>query len=107
MQLDHAAAMNLLKFICSFCWTDLKVQQQERDLVMQVVGKLGLGETDTNQVKAWLLVPPPVDEIDPTAIPQQHRELFLAAADAAVKADGKVVPAERDAVALFRGLLQG
>lgn len=106
MQLNRAEAMKLLEFVCSFAWTDLEVQQQERDLVMQIAGKLGLGPKDVNQVKAWLLVPPPEDEVDPAAVPRKHRELFLQAAAAAIKADGRVVPAERDALALFRGLLQ-
>ena len=41
MQLDRAAKLRLLEFVCSFAWTDLKVQQQERDLVMRVVGRSG------------------------------------------------------------------
>ena len=73
---------------------------------MQIVGRFGLGEQDTRQVKTWLAVPPAVEQIDPTAIPRAHRELFLRAAEAAVQADGRVVPAERDALALFRGLLR-
>lgn len=106
MHLDRAAAMNLLKFVCSFAWTDLKVQQEERDLVMRIAGRLGLEGRELDQVKSWLLVPPADEEVDPTAIPRAHRELFLGAAEATVLVDGKVVPAERDAVALFRGLLQ-
>ena len=33
--------MRLMKFVCSFAWTDLKVQQQERDLVMRIAGTCG------------------------------------------------------------------
>ena len=38
MQLDTAAKMRLLEFVCSFAWTDLKVKQAERDLIMRAVG---------------------------------------------------------------------
>jgi uncharacterized tellurite resistance protein B-like protein len=106
MQLDPKARMALLQFVCSFAWTDLKVQQQERDLVMRVVGRLGLTKAETRQVEQWLQVPPPIDQIDPARIPREHRELFLAAAEVTVKADGRVVPAERDLIAVFRDLLR-
>ena len=105
MKLTVAERLNLLKFVCSFVWTDLKVTQTERHLVMRIVGHLRLTEEEAKQVAMWLKVPPPIDEIDPTAVPKEHRELFLQAAEMAIKADGRVVPAERDAMALFRDLL--
>ncbi len=105
MKLDAEARMNLMKFVCSFAWTDLKVTQSERDFVMRIVGRLGLDDAETAPVKAWLKVPPPIDEIDPTSIPIAHRQLFLNAAELTARADGRVVPAERDQIALFRELL--
>lgn len=97
--------MNLLKFVCSFVWTDLKVAQQERDVVMRIVGRMNLTDAEAKQVAGWLKVPPPIDEVDPAAVPMAHRQLFLQAAELAIKADGRVVPAERDQIALFRHLL--
>ncbi|MCA8964770.1 MAG: TerB family tellurite resistance protein [Planctomycetes bacterium] len=105
MKLDGPARMNLMKFVCSFVWTDLKVHQAERDLVMRIAGHLALADDEVAQVKRWLQVPPPVDEIDPAMVPREHRELFLSAAELVAKADGRVVPAERDTLALFRDLL--
>src|ERR1051325_3218141 len=105
MKLDPKARMALLEFVCSFAWTDLKVQQQERDLVMRIAGRLGITGAELRQVEQWLKSPPPADDVDPTRIPKAHRELFLYAAEAAVKADGRVVPAERDQLAVFRDLL--
>lgn len=105
MELAPADRLNLLRFVCSFVWTDLKVTQQERDLVMRIVGSLHLGDAEARQVAAWLAVPPSPDEVDPTKVPRAHRELFLRAAELAVHADGHVVPAEREALALFRDLL--
>ena len=106
MTLSVAERLNLMKFVCSFVWTDLKVAQAELDLVMRIVGHLKLTDAESQQVAAWLKVPPPIDEIDPSSVPKEHRELFLQAAEMAVKADGRVVPAERDAMALFRDLLE-
>ena len=103
--LDPEARMRLLEFVCSFAWTDLRVQQQERDLVMRIVGRLGLTRSERQQVERWLQVPPQIDDVDPTSIPRAHRELFLKAAEATIKADGRVVPAERDQLAVFRALL--
>jgi hypothetical protein len=98
--------MTLLQFVCSFAWTDLRVQQAERDLVMRIVGRLGLTADETRQVQKWLQQPPPIDDVDPAQIPREHRQMFLEAAELAVKADGRVVPAERDQLAVFRDLLK-
>lgn len=106
MLLSTADRMRLMKFVCSFVWTDLKVTQAERDLVMRIVGHLHLTDDEARQVTAWLQVPPPPEEVDPTAVPAEHRQIFLQAAELAVQADGRVVPAERDALALFRDLLE-
>lgn len=105
MKLSPAERMNLMRFVTSFVWTDLKVTQSERDFVMRVAGRMNLTEAEYRKVAAWLQVPPAADEIDPAAVPREHRQLFLAAAEVAVKADGRVVPAERDALAVFREML--
>jgi hypothetical protein len=106
MDLDRQARLQLLKFVCSFAWTDLQVQPEERDLVMQIAGRLELGAADVERVRQWLAVPPAADEIDPQAIPRAHREFFLAAAEATVRADGRVLGSERDALRVFRDLLR-
>lgn len=106
MKLDAKARMDLMRFVCSFAWTDLKVQQQERDLVMRIAGTLGLTDAEVRQVQLWLQTPPVVDDVDPTRVPLSHRELFLRAAEEIVAADGRVVPAERDQLAVFRDLLR-
>jgi hypothetical protein len=107
MEMTVAERMNLLRFVCSFVWTDLKVTQAERDLVMRICGRLALHDREVAQVKQWLAVPPAADEVDPTAVPKAHRQMFLRAAELAVQADGKVAPAEADALALFRELIEG
>ena len=104
MHLSTAERMNLMKFVSSFAWTDLKVTQLERDLVMRIVGRLALTEKEAKQVAKWLETPPDGDEIDPTQVPAAHRQLFYTVAEMVVKSDGEV-PAERDALKLFRDLL--
>ncbi len=105
MHLDAKSKMALLEFVCSFAWTDLKIQQQERDLVMRIAGRFGLSAEEIRTVERWLKSPPPAEDLDPTLIPREHRQLFLEAAALAVRADGKVVPAESDQLQVFRDLL--
>ena len=69
MELSTAERMNLMKFVCSFVWTDLNVSQSERDLVMRMCGSLHLTEDETAHVKKWLELPPPIEEVDPTSVP--------------------------------------
>lgn len=105
MELSPSERMNLMKFVCSFAWTDLSVSQGERDMVMRMCGSLKLTEDETTQVKRWLELPPPIDEVDPTSVPPAHRQLFLTMMEMIVKADGRVVPAESESLQLFRQLL--
>lgn len=105
MELSPSERMNLMKFVCSFVWTDLNVSQSERDLVMRISGSLQLTDTEAQQVKGWLDVPPPVEEVDPTSVPPAHRQLFLTTLEMVVQADGKVVAAESESLALFRDLI--
>jgi hypothetical protein len=105
MNMNAAERMNLMRFVCSFAWTDLRVAQSERDLVMRIAGHLALGDAEVEQVKQWLKVPPPAESVDPTLVPLAHRRLFLQAAELVTQADGRVVPAEQDSLALFRDLL--
>ena len=65
MKMNATERMNLMRFVCSFVWTDLKVAQQERDLVMRIAGRLALTEVEAKQVEQWLRVPPNIDEVDP------------------------------------------
>jgi len=107
MGLSPSERLNLMKFVCSFVWTDLNVSQSERDLVMRMCGRLQLTEDETAQVQQWLALPPPIEEVDPTAVPSEHRQLFLTTLEMVVQADGKVVPAESESLQLFRDLMSG
>ena len=107
MDLSPADRMNLMKFVCSFVWTDLKVSQAERDVVMRISGRLNLTASEAEQVQKWLEMPPTAEELDPNGVPSEHRQLFLTTAEMVVNADGKVTPAEQESLTLFRDLLSG
>jgi hypothetical protein len=68
--------------------------------------KLGLSAEELDQVREWLEVPPRAEELDPSQIPAEHRQLFLDAARAMVVADGRVDPDEAENLALFEMLVQ-
>jgi hypothetical protein len=103
-RLTPAERLRLLRFVCSFAWTDLTVTEKERALVERLVARSGLSESERRTVAAWLKVPPPADAVDPTEVPMAHRREFLAAVKAVIRVDG-VKPAELDALALFEDLL--
>ena len=95
-----------MKFVCSFAWADLEVSPEELKFVGKLVDNLGLDADEVTQVQGWLNVPPAIGEVDPTKVPLQHRELFMAAARGLVKADGVVAEDEAVSLALFDQLMR-
>lgn len=104
-ELDKADRLRLLKFVCSFAWTDLRVTDSERNVIRLLATAHGLDEQETAQVNGWLEVPPRAEELDPASIPRHHRERFLECARLIIVADGQVAPVERDALRTFEELL--
>lgn len=103
--LSREDRLRLMKFVCSFAWTDLRVTDEERSLVEELATFYELDGSERDRIVEWLAVPPPPEEIDPTDIPKEHRQLFYEAAKRMVEADGRVVPGETDSLAMFRELL--
>lgn len=95
-----------MKFVCSFAWADLEVQDQERKFVARLARTLKLDEHERKQVDEWLETPPRPEEVDPTTIPKAQRELFLDTVRALVVSDGRVSPDEAENLSLFRALLR-
>lgn len=96
--------LRLMKFVCSFAWADLEVQDEERDFVGNMIKHLDL-EDDRKQIEGWLRHPPPPEEVDPTDVPAEHREMFLDAVRRLVAADDRIDPQEAETLALFEQLL--
>jgi uncharacterized tellurite resistance protein B-like protein len=98
--------LRLMKFVCSFVWADLEVKGSEKKFVANMVKKLHLTDEESAQVKEWLKVPPRPEEVDPTQIPKEHRQMFLDTMRDVVTADGEVAPDEWENLALFEQLLR-
>jgi hypothetical protein len=98
--------LRLMRFVCSFAWADLHVHKKERELVQKLVKRLKLGAADAKQVEEWLRVPPRPEDVDPTAVPSAHRDLFLRAAADVFRADGDIHPEEEATFALLDELLR-
>lgn len=102
-RLDRDERLRLLRFVCSFAWTDLKVTTAEREFVERLCDRNGLEEAERQLVTTWLAAPPPLDDLDPLDIPQDHRQMFVDAARDLLEADG-VVPSEAETFAVFEEL---
>ena len=96
----------LLRFVCSFAWADLEVKPEERELVRKLVRRMQLGPDERQLVEGWLDSPPPVESIDPTQVPQEHRMKFLRAVESVISVDGEVSPEERESLILFAKLVR-
>ena len=60
--------LQLMKFVCSFAWADLRIGQEERDFVHRMVRRLHLSPEEAQLVEGWLQHPPPPDEVDPMLV---------------------------------------
>lgn len=104
-QLSSTDRLRLMKFVCSFAWADLEVRPEERAYISRLIRRLDLAPEEEIRVHEWLDMPPNPDSVDPTLIPGVHRELFVAAIEGLIQADGEISPEESDSLELFRQLL--
>lgn len=96
--------LRLMKFVCTFAWTDLEIHEAERKFVDKLIDKLELGD-DRELVLQWLDSPPPTEDVDPTRLPREHRELVLEAARQLFESDGVMDPHEQEQFELLQQLL--
>lgn len=104
--LDSESRLRLMRFVCSFAWADLQIADTEKDFVRGLMGKLGLDAAERAEAETWLEVPPRPEDIDPTDIPHEHRQVFLNTILQVVGADGVVAPDEVELLALLEQLLR-
>lgn len=102
--LSREDRLHLMKFVCSFAWADLEIQDEERTFVSKMIEKLELHE-DRDQVMRWLKHPPALEDIDPTHVPRAHKELFVGAIQQLIEADDHIAEAEAENFELFKMLL--
>ncbi len=94
--MDRDARLQLVKFVCSFAWADLEVNEAERAFVHDLFDRLELDPDERIAVEGWLSSPPNPDDIDPQEIPVEHREIFLQTTLALMAADGELAPEETE-----------
>ena len=104
--LEKEDRLRLMRFVCSFAWADLEVQEAERSFVDKMFTTLQLDDEDREQVDQWLKIPPAPEEVDPTDIPEEHRQIFLNAMLQLIGADGVVDSKEMETLSLFEKLLR-
>jgi len=102
--LSRDERLRLMKFVCSFAWTDLEVTQVEREMVRELVDRLGFDAEERAEIDAWIDTPPPPEEVDPTDIPSAHRRQFVDAVRALLESDG-VTEVERENFRVFEELI--
>jgi uncharacterized tellurite resistance protein B-like protein len=103
-RLTPSERLQLLRFVTSFAWSDLVVTAGERAYVHRLVSRLRLSPGEAREVESWLKLPPSEDDVDPTAIPREHRRLFIDAVREMVEVDGDVSPEEKEALDLLTQL---
>lgn len=104
--LDRDDRLRLMRFVCSFAWADLEVADSEKTFVRKLITELSLDDEERAEVEEYLRIPPAPEDIDPTDIPTEHRQLFLNTALKMVSADGVVDEREVENFALFEQLLR-
>lgn len=104
-KLSREERMRLMRFVCSFAWADLEVQDEERAYVVRLMRRLELDADERKQVEGWLIVPPRPEEVDPADVPAAHRQLFLETIKQVIAADQRIDPEERENLELFEQLL--
>jgi len=102
--LKRSERLQLLRFVTSFAWADLSVSHEERAFIHRLVAKLHLDDEEARQVEEWIKVPPPPDEVDPTQVPHEHRQIFLGTVREMMEADGNVSEEERESLELLEQL---
>jgi len=104
--LTSADRMRLLQFVCSFAWSDFMIAGDERQYVERVVRMLELADAERAEVLSWLETPPSAEAVDPSLIPNEHRELFVKAVEGVVAADAEFASEERDQLIIFKQILR-
>lgn len=105
-ELDRESRLRLVRFVCSFAWADLEVQEAEQNLVLKLLGELGLDADERAEAERWLAVPPYPEDVDPMDIPVEHRQIFLNTVLQVIGADGVVDPKEMETLSIFEKLLR-
>jgi uncharacterized tellurite resistance protein B-like protein len=103
-KLGPSERRKLLQFVTSVAWSDLTISAGEVAFIRGLVSRLQLTPEEARQVQSWIQTPPPPEDVDPTTIPREHRQIFLGAVRELVEADGSRSPEEEESLALLEAL---
>ena len=103
-ELSRSERLQLLRFVTSFAWADLSVSDGEKAFIHSLVARLHLDAEESRQVEEWIKLPPPPDQIDPTTVLHEHRQIFIATVREMLEADGNVSEEERENLSLLEQL---
>lgn len=106
-ELTRDDKLRLIRFVCSFAWADLSVDENERQFVRELVGRIGLDEEAHALAMKWLEHPPTEEELDPYSVPDAHKKLLLEFALEMVAADGRVDRMEVENFMIFESMMTG
>jgi len=105
-QLSREDRMLLLRFVCAFAWTDLKIHEGEQKFVERLIERLQLSSEDRAEARAYLHVAPSPEATNPKLVPKEHRRVFIESVRALIYADGEVDAEERDHFEKLRTALE-
>lgn len=103
-RLGREDRLKLLRFVIAFAWADLSISAGEIAYVHRLVERLKLEPEEAARVDRWLKSPPQPEEVDPTEIPSQHRQLFIDAIREIATSDGEMSEEEKESLDLLERL---
>lgn len=101
-KLSPAERRQLLQLVASVAWSDLAVTAGEIAYIHGLMERLHLSADEAREAQRWLKSPP--DDVDPTTIPREHREIFLGAVREMVESNGGASEEEKESLALLEAL---
>jgi len=93
----------LVQVACVAAWSDADLAEEERTFVLKLAKSVQLPDEDIERVAGWLKYGPP--DLDPNAIPREHKETYLKVVRAVIAADGFIDPEESEVMSLLEELL--
>jgi uncharacterized tellurite resistance protein B-like protein len=106
-QLSREHRLLLLRFVCAFAWTDLRIEDGERRFVERLMERLELTPEERAETLGYLHVAPSPQAVNPKLVPAEHRRVFIDTIRALIYADGGVDVEEREHFERLRAALAG
>jgi uncharacterized tellurite resistance protein B-like protein len=103
-KLSPAERRKLLRFVIAFAWSDLAITPAELAYIERLMQRLHLSPEESADVTQWMKTPPQPEEVDPTTIPREHRQIFIEAVRELMHSDGRASDEEKENFRLLERL---